>query len=141
MSCNPAIGGLAKGQLVREIDALDGLMGQAIDMSGIHFKMLNKSKGPAVWGPRAQADRGLYRNAIQKLLQDQINLCIVEETAEDLSVSNKGAVNGVVLLGGRKLHAKAVIITTGTFLRGLIHIGNQRKINALRFSKTLMRLN
>ena len=126
MSCNPAIGGLAKGQLVREIDALDGIMGRAIDMSGIHFKVLNQSKGPAVRGPRAQADRLLYRNAIQKLLKDQSNLYIVEDTAEDLSIDNKGVINGVVLSGGKKVSTRAVVITTGTFLRGLIHIGDQR---------------
>lgn len=127
MSCNPAIGGLAKGQLVREVDALDGIMGKAIDQSGIQFRMLNRSKGPAVRGPRAQADRKLYRNAIQSLLSELDNLEIVSDPVEDLLLDETGQrVIGVRTGGGRDIMAAATIITTGTFLRGLIHIGDQR---------------
>ena len=127
MSCNPAIGGLAKGQLVREVDALDGIMGRAIDVSGIQFRMLNRSKGPAVRGPRAQADRELYRNAIQTMLAEIDNLEIVEDPVEDLLLDDTGKrVIGVRTGSGRDIHAAATIITTGTFLRGLIHIGDQR---------------
>lgn len=127
MSCNPAIGGLAKGQLVREVDALDGIMGKAIDQSGIQFRMLNRSKGPAVRGPRAQADRKLYRNAIQSLLSEMDNLEIVSDPVEDLLLDETGQrVIGVRTGGGRDIMAAATIITTGTFLRGLIHIGDQR---------------
>ena len=127
MSCNPAIGGLAKGQLVREIDALDGLMGKAIDRAGIQFRMLNQSKGPAVRGPRAQADRKLYRNAIQELLAETENVKILADPVEDLLVDQKsGRVKGVRTGTGQAVMAAAVIITTGTFLRGLIHIGDQK---------------
>jgi tRNA uridine 5-carboxymethylaminomethyl modification enzyme len=123
MSCNPAIGGLGKGHLVREIDAMDGLMGRAIDRSGIQFKILNRSKGAAVQGPRAQADRRLYRRAVQALLEAQEGLDIeAGEVANILWESNDRAA-GVVMSNGRELHAKAVILTTGTFLRGLIHMG------------------
>ena len=123
MSCNPAIGGLAKGQLVREIDALDGLMGRAIDASGIQFRMLNQSKGPAVRGPRAQADRALYRGAMQNLLAEEDNLTIVEGSVEDLHFSREGQLTGIILGTGDILLAPKVVVTTGTFLRGLIHIG------------------
>lgn len=123
MSCNPAIGGLAKGQLVREIDALDGLMGRVIDRAGIQFRMLNQSKGPAVRGPRAQADRALYRAAMTALLAEQNNVEIVEGSVEDLSLDIENRVSGVVLADGRTISARSVVITTGTFLRGLIHIG------------------
>lgn len=123
MSCNPAIGGLAKGQLVREIDALDGLMGRVIDRAGIQFRMLNLSKGPAVRGPRAQADRALYRQAMSELLAEQDHLQIVEGGVEDLTLGADGRISGVVLADGRTIAARAVVITTGTFLRGLIHIG------------------
>jgi tRNA uridine 5-carboxymethylaminomethyl modification enzyme len=126
MSCNPAIGGLAKGQLVREIDALDGIMGKAIDEGGIQFRVLNQSKGPAVRGPRAQADRKLYRNAIQGLLKKQDNLEIRGEPVDDLIVDKRGHVVGVRTEAGKSYKASAVIITTGTFLRGLIHIGTQK---------------
>lgn len=126
MSCNPAIGGLAKGQLVREIDALDGLMGRAIDASGIQFRILNRSKGPAVRGPRAQADRSLYRKAISALLREQPGLQIFEGTVEDLIFSNDGSVTGVTTLGGETLRAGTVVITTGTFLRGIIHVGESQ---------------
>lgn len=127
MSCNPAIGGLAKGQLVREVDALDGIMGRAIDVAGIQFRMLNRSKGPAVRGPRAQADRKLYRNAIQLILAEIDNLEIVADPVEDLLLDDTGKrVIGVRTGSGRDIHASATIITTGTFLRGLIHIGDQR---------------
>ena len=127
MSCNPAIGGLAKGQLVREIDALDGIMGTAIDRSGIQFRMLNRSKGPAVRGPRAQADRKLYKNAIQALLADTPNLKILADPVEDLLISKEdGRVQGIRTGSGKEIHAPAVVITTGTFLRGLIHIGDQQ---------------
>jgi tRNA uridine 5-carboxymethylaminomethyl modification enzyme len=125
MSCNPAIGGLAKGQLVREIDALDGLMGRAIDRSGIQFRILNRSKGPAVQGPRAQADRKLYRQAMRALLDETANLTLLAGSAEDLIVE-AGRVVGVVLADGRRIRAGAVIITTGTFLRGLVHCGEKR---------------
>ncbi|MEW5727221.1 MAG: tRNA uridine-5-carboxymethylaminomethyl(34) synthesis enzyme MnmG, partial [Pseudomonadota bacterium] len=125
MSCNPAIGGLAKGQLVREIDALDGVMGRAIDRGGIQFRILNRSKGPAVQGPRAQADRKLYRQAVQALLAEQDTLTVLAGAAEDLVVV-EGRVAGVVLADGRRIRCGAVVLTTGTFLRGLIHCGERR---------------
>ncbi|MBL6932257.1 MAG: FAD-dependent oxidoreductase, partial [Rhodospirillales bacterium] len=126
MSCNPAIGGLAKGQLVREIDALDGVMGRAIDRAGIQFRMLNRRKGPAVRGPRAQADRSLYKRAIQELLSEQQNLVIAASAAEDLTFDDTGTLNGVVTAEGKHIKAAAVVITTGTFLRGVIHIGTKQ---------------
>lgn len=122
MSCNPAIGGLGKGHLVREIDALDGLMGRVADQAGIQFRVLNRRKGPAVRGPRAQADRKLYRNAMQAAISAQPNLDVIEGEVDDLEVSN-GHISGVVLLDGRRFSTKAVVLTTGTFLRGLIHRG------------------
>jgi tRNA uridine 5-carboxymethylaminomethyl modification enzyme len=122
MSCNPAIGGLGKGHLVREIDALDGLMGRAADAGGIQFRVLNRRKGPAVRGPRAQADRKLYAAAIQAAISAQPNLTVVEGEADDLTLEN-GAVSGVILKDGRAISTRAVVLTTGTFLRGLIHIG------------------
>ncbi|MCA1907421.1 MAG: tRNA uridine-5-carboxymethylaminomethyl(34) synthesis enzyme MnmG [Magnetospirillum sp.] len=124
MSCNPAIGGLAKGQLVREIDALDGVMGRAIDRGGIQFRILNQSKGPAVQGPRAQADRKLYRQAVQAILAEQPNLTLLAGTVEDL-IFDQGRVVGAVLGDGRAIGCGAVVVTTGTFLRGLIHCGEQ----------------
>lgn len=124
MSCNPAIGGLGKGHIVKEIDALDGIMGRAIDQASIQFKMLNQSKGPAVQGPRAQADRKLYKLAIQKLLSEQINLTIGEGQVQQLSYqSDKKSVNGVILRDNSLIEAKTVILTTGTFLAGVIHQG------------------
>ena len=125
MSCNPAIGGLGKGHLVREIDALDGVMGRIADKAGIQFRMLNRSKGPAVWGPRAQIDRKLYRQAMQAELGDYPNLTIIEDGAEDLILED-GNVAGVVGLSGSVYHASKVVITTGTFLKGVIHIGAKR---------------
>ena len=124
MSCNPAIGGLGKGHLVREIDALDGLMARAIDRAGIQFRVLNRSKGPAVRGPRAQADRGLYRRAMQALLAEQVNLEIRAAGVEGLR-RDGARVTGLVLADGCTLEAGAVVLTTGTFLRGLIHIGDE----------------
>ncbi len=126
MSCNPAIGGLGKGHLVREIDALDGVMGRVADAAGIHFKLLNRSKGPAVRGPRAQADRRLYRLAMQAALRAQQNLTILEGAAEDLLLGPDGRLAGLVTGTGDALRAGAVVLTTGTFLNGLIHIGEQR---------------
>jgi tRNA uridine 5-carboxymethylaminomethyl modification enzyme len=123
MSCNPAIGGLGKGHLVREIDALDGIMGRAIDRAGIQFRTLNLSKGPAVRGPRAQADRRLYREAVQALLAEQANLDIREEAVADIIVDARGACIGVVTESGAEIAAGRVVLTTGTFLRGLIHLG------------------
>jgi tRNA uridine 5-carboxymethylaminomethyl modification enzyme len=125
MSCNPAIGGLGKGHLVREIDALDGLMGRAIDRAGIQFRMLNASKGPAVRGPRAQADRVLYARAIQTLLSEQVGLTILEGEADDLVLDDAGAVSGLVLSDGRQFACRAVVVTTGTFLRGVVHMGEE----------------
>ena len=126
MSCNPAIGGLGKGHLVKEIDALDGVMGRVIDRAGIQFRMLNRSKGPAVQGPRAQADRALYRAAMQRVLRDQDNLTILAGAAEDLALDPTGRAAAVILADGWRLTCGAVVLTTGTFLRGMIHCGNQR---------------
>jgi len=125
MSCNPAIGGLGKGHLVREIDALDGLMGRVIDQSGIQYRMLNASKGPAVRGPRAQADRILYKAAMQKALNAQENLEIKAAAVEDLWLENE-AVAGVITAAGERIAANAVVLTAGTFLRGLIHLGKKK---------------
>jgi len=125
MSCNPAIGGLGKGHLVREIDALDGIMAKAIDMSGIQFRMLNKSRGPAVQGPRSQADREMYKKAINNLLEKETNLSIYQSTIKDLKIENK-TVCGVVLEDDKIFFSKSVVLTTGTFLGGIIHLGNER---------------
>lgn len=124
MSCNPAIGGLGKGHLVREIDALDGLMARVADAAGIQFRVLNRRKGPAVRGPRAQADRKLYRRAMQAAIARQKNLQVIEGEVDDLLVED-GAVSGVRLLDGREIFTRAVVLTTGTFLRGIIHRGDQ----------------
>jgi tRNA uridine 5-carboxymethylaminomethyl modification enzyme len=146
MSCNPAIGGLGKGHLVREIDALDGLMGRVADEGGIQFRVLNRRKGPAVRGPRAQADRGLYAAAMQRAIRECANLGVIEGEADDLLLE-ADAVAGVKLKDGRALGAGSVVLTTGTFLRGLIHIGEQRtpagrvgEAPALGLSATLERL-
>jgi tRNA uridine 5-carboxymethylaminomethyl modification enzyme len=149
MSCNPAIGGLAKGHLVREIDALDGVMGLAIDRAGIQFRMLNRSKGPAVRGPRAQADRKLYRAAMAALLgeiAETHGLAILEGAADDLLLDASGRVNGLVLADGRTIAAGRIVLTTGTFLGGLIHIGEEKipagrvgEAPALGLSQTLRR--
>ena len=125
MSCNPAIGGLGKGHLVREIDALDGVMGRVIDRAGIQFRILNASKGPAVRGPRAQADRKLYREAMQEILGDYPNLTLVEGAADDLILDDEGTVKGIKTMDGRELSCRAAVLTTGTFLRGLIHRGEE----------------
>jgi len=147
MSCNPAIGGLAKGHLVREIDALDGVMGRAIDCAGIQFRMLNRSKGPAVRGPRAQADRKLYRNAMAALLGEIAGLDILEGAAEDLVLDAAGHVCGMTLGDGREIRAGRVVLTTGTFLGGLIHIGAEKipagrvgEAPSLGLSQTLRRV-
>ena len=124
LSCNPAIGGIGKGHLVREIDALDGIMGRAADLGGIQFRVLNASKGPAVRGPRAQMDRALYRAAVQELLAATPNLTIVEGGAEALEVAG-GRVDGVIASDGRRFRGGAVVLTTGTFLGGLLHVGEQ----------------
>jgi tRNA uridine 5-carboxymethylaminomethyl modification enzyme len=125
MSCNPAIGGLGKGHLVREIDALDGLMGRVADLAGIQFRVLNRRKGPAVRGPRAQSDRRLYAHAMQRAIGDTDNLTVIEAEADDLVLHGERVV-GVKLADGRELEAGAVVLTTGTFLRGLIHIGEHK---------------
>lgn len=127
MSCNPAIGGLGKGHLVREIDALDGIMARAADLAGIQFRLLNRSKGPAVRGPRAQADRRLYRAAVQAMLAEQSGLTIEEGAVEDLLLDGTGRCAGIRLRDGSLRRAGAVILTTGTFLRGVIHIGEQQR--------------
>ncbi|MFY9589290.1 tRNA uridine-5-carboxymethylaminomethyl(34) synthesis enzyme MnmG [Rickettsia endosymbiont of Halotydeus destructor] len=130
MSCNPAIGGIAKGTLVKEVDALDGLMGRIIDQAGIHYKMLNETKGPAVWGPRAQADRKLYKKAMQAALTNHENLTLLYNSVEDIKTTDE-KVQAVILKDGTKIPCKKIILTTGTFLSGLIHIG-QEKIPAGR---------
>jgi len=133
MSCNPAIGGLGKGHLVREIDALDGLMGRVADEAGIQFRVLNKSKGPAVQGPRAQADRKRYRRAMQRAISETPNLDVIEAAVEDL-IADGDIVTGVLTADGRRFMSGAVVLTTGTFLRGLIHIG-ETKIPAGRMGE------
>ena len=125
MSCNPAIGGLGKGHLVREIDALDGLMGRIADIAGIQFRVLNRRKGPAVRGPRAQIDRNLYKNAMQSELNSYKNLSIIEGEVDDLEIVD-GSIRAVQLLDGRKISCKSVVLTTGTFLNGIIHLGNEQ---------------
>ncbi|MFQ5783644.1 MAG: tRNA uridine-5-carboxymethylaminomethyl(34) synthesis enzyme MnmG [Alphaproteobacteria bacterium] len=127
MSCNPAIGGLAKGTLAREVDALDGLMGRVIDRAGIQFRVLNRSKGPAVRGPRAQADRKRYRDAMQSALAEQENLEIRAASVENLAFSGDRRLAGVITGAGETIAAPRVVLTTGTFLRGLIHIGEERR--------------
>ncbi|MGE0232880.1 MAG: tRNA uridine-5-carboxymethylaminomethyl(34) synthesis enzyme MnmG [Flavobacteriaceae bacterium] len=126
MSCNPAIGGLGKGHLVREIDALDGVMGRAADHGGIQFRILNRRKGPAVQGPRAQADRKLYRNAVQAFIGDETGIEIIEGEAADLILAD-GFAAGIILADGREIRGGAVVLTTGTFLRGIIHRGDERQ--------------
>lgn len=129
MSCNPAIGGVAKGTVVREVDALGGIMGRATDLATLQFRMLNRSKGPAVWAPRSQCDRGLYRRAVRSLLEAQPSLVTIQGTVASLLLDEgEGVVRGVVTLEGREFGAKAVVITTGTFLRGRIHIGTGTRI-------------
>lgn len=125
MSCNPAIGGVAKGTLVKEVDALDGLMGRAIDMAGIHYKMLNESKGPAVWGPRAQADRKLYRAAMREIVENYPDLELVIGAVEDI-VSCANNSFKIIIADGREISCKKVVLTTGTFLSGLIHVGQEK---------------
>ena len=149
MSCNPAIGGLGKGHLVREVDALDGLMGRMADRAGIHFRVLNRSKGPAVRGPRAQADRKLYRLGMQEELATTEGLSILEGAAEDLLLAEshgRPSVCGVVLSDGTELSSRSVVLTTGTFLGGLIHMGTSRvpagrvgEAPSLGLTKTLAR--
>jgi tRNA uridine 5-carboxymethylaminomethyl modification enzyme len=126
MSCNPAIGGVGKGHLVREVDALDGIMARAADAAAIHAKVLNRSKGPAVRGPRIQADRRLYRAAVRRLLEDQSGLSILAAAAEDIEVGADGTIAAVVTGDGRRIACGALVVTTGTFLRGEIHIGDRR---------------
>jgi tRNA uridine 5-carboxymethylaminomethyl modification enzyme len=147
MSCNPAIGGLGKGHLVREIDALDGLMGKVADAAGIQFRLLNRSRGPAVQGPRAQADRKLYRQAMQAAIRAQANLVVIEGGVEDLITDASNVVSGVVTADGSRITGGAVVLTTGTFLRGLIHLGSVRtpagrvgEAPALKLSDRLMAL-
>lgn len=147
MSCNPAIGGLGKGHLVREIDALDGVMGRVADAAGIQFRLLNRSKGPAVRGPRAQADRKLYRQAMQVVLADQPNLTIRAIGVEDLLLNDDNSVGGIITASREEIRAGAVVITTGTFLNGLIHIGEEKisagRVNeapSIGLSNTLKRL-
>src|SRR5512144_3128116 len=129
MSCNPAIGGVAKGTVVREVDALGGIMGRATDLATLQFRMLNRGKGPAVWAPRAQCDRGLYRRAVRSLLEEQPGLDTIQGTVARLLIDDgAGSVRGIETLEGRRFAARAVVLTTGTFLRGRIHIGTETKI-------------
>jgi tRNA uridine 5-carboxymethylaminomethyl modification enzyme len=129
MSCNPAIGGVAKGTVVREVDALGGIMARATDLAMLQFRMLNRSKGPAVWAPRAQCDRGLYRRAVRSLLEEHDTLQTIQGTVASLVLNDAGSrVHGIRTLEGRSFAARAVVITTGTFLRGRIHIGTKRNL-------------
>jgi tRNA uridine 5-carboxymethylaminomethyl modification enzyme len=127
MSCNPAIGGVAKGTVVREVDALGGIMGRATDLATLQFRMLNRGKGPAVWSPRAQCDRGLYRRAVRSLVEQHSSLSTIQGTVARL-ILDGDRVTGVETIEGRRFGARAVVITTGTFLRGRIHIGTETKV-------------
>lgn len=131
MSCNPAIGGVAKGTVVREVDALGGIMGRATDLASLQFRMLNRSKGPAVWAPRAQCDRGLYRRAVRQLLEQRKTLRAIQGTVARLILDGT-RVSGVETVEGRRFGARAVVVTTGTFLRGRIHIGTETKVSGGR---------
>src|SRR5881394_293124 len=131
MSCNPAIGGIAKGTVAREVDALGGIMGRATDLACLQFRMLNRSKGPAVWAPRAQCDRGLYRRAVRTLLEEHASLRTVQGTVARLWIEGD-EVQGVETLEGRRFGARAVVVTTGTFLRGRIHIGTETRVSGGR---------
>jgi len=133
MSCNPAIGGLGKGHLVREIDALDGVMADVADKSGIQFRLLNSSRGPAVRGPRTQSDRSLYKKYMQEKLVNYCNLTIISDSVNEF-IFNKNSINGFITESGSNVYSKKIILTTGTFLNGLIHIGNN-KIPAGRFNE------
>jgi tRNA uridine 5-carboxymethylaminomethyl modification enzyme len=148
MSCNPSIGGIGKGHLVREVDALDGLMGRVADAAGIHFKLLNRSKGPAVRGPRAQADRALYRRAMRAALDATPNLTLRAAAVEDLEIGPDGRLTAVICADGTKIRCGAAVLTTGTFLRGVIHIGDRStpagrvgEAPAIGLARTLERLN
>ena len=133
MSCNPAIGGIAKGTVAREVDALGGIMGRATDLAMLQFRMLNRSKGPAVWAPRAQCDRGLYRRAVRSLLERHPGLMTVQGTVARLLLDEQaGRVRGIETVEGRRIGARAVVLTTGTFLRGKIHIGTDTQVGAGR---------
>lgn len=147
MSCNPSIGGIGKGHLVREVDALDGLMGRVADAAGIHFKLLNRSKGPAVRGPRAQADRALYRQAMQQLLAETPGLLVRAAAVEDLEIGRDGRLAGVICADGKMIRCGAAVLTTGTFLQGVIHIGEQQiaagragEMPSMGLARTLARL-
>ena len=132
LSCNPAMGGIAKGTVIREIDALGGVMARATDLATIQFRMLNRGKGPAVWAPRSQADRGLYRRAVRRLVEEQQNVVTLQGTAARLLLDSAGALGGVETTEGRRFTARAVVITTGTFLRGRIHIGTGASVSGGR---------
>lgn len=125
MSCNPAIGGQGKGQIVREIDAMGGLMGLAIDAAGIQFKVLNRRKGPAVWGPRAQADKWLYKAVVQEMIAAIDNIVIIEDTAKEITAPDN-IITGVVGNSGTIYYAPVVVLTTGTFMKGLMHVGTEK---------------
>lgn len=124
MSCNPAIGGLGKGHLVREIDAMDGVMGKVADLAGIQFRLLNRRKGPAVQGPRAQADREIYRREILRATEQQRHLDVIEAEVTDFLMSGDQTIDGVKLADGSEIRAPSVVLTSGTFLNGVIHIGD-----------------
>lgn len=148
MSCNPAIGGVAKGTLVKEIDALDGIMARVTDKAGIHYKMLNSSKGPAVWGPRAQADRKLYKQAMQELVFNYENLSVFEDAVDDIEIDEQTKqVKSVTTENGTNFKTSSVVLTSGTFLRGVIHIGTEQtpagrvgEKPAVKLSESLMRI-
>ena len=132
MSCNPAIGGVAKGTVVREVDALGGIMGRATDLAGIQFRMLNRGKGPAVWAPRSQCDRGIYRRAVRQLLEEHPTLRTLQGTVARLLIEGERSIVGVETLEGRRFGARAVVVTTGTFLRGRMHIGTETRVSGGR---------
>src|SRR5438105_4766017 len=132
MSCNPAIGGIAKGTVVREVDALGGIMGRATDLATLQFRMLNRGKGPAVWAPRAQCDRGLYRRAVRTLLEEHPTLVTIQGTVARLLFDDAKRPSGIATIEGRRFAGKVVVITTGTFLRGRIHIGTTSSVSGGR---------